>query len=193
MTTLQSLEEIRHGDTIHQSWKNGTLCYLGYRCVIVILALNSAATSTNLNTGDFMPALKNPKWEAFAQAVALNMPAAQAYREHVASDPDGPSLSIDPAASKLANDNKVATRIAELRKGVAEKVEKKFDMTKEKWLKRLDGIATKAEEAEDFSAATGALSQIGKASAFYAPEEVKHSGSIGLEVLSEAVAKVFGK
>ena len=140
-----------------------------------------------------MPALKNPKWEKFAQAVALNVPAAKAYRDHVASDPDGPPLSIDPAASKLANDNKVATRIEELRAKVAEKAEKKFDMTKEKWLERLATIAGKAEEVEDFSAATGALTQIGKAAAYYAPEEVKHSGSIGLENLSEAVAKVFGK
>lgn len=140
-----------------------------------------------------MPALKNPAYEAFAQDVALNMPAAQAYRKHVAEDPNGDSISIDPRASKLANDGKVKARIAELRAKVAERAEKKFDMTKESWLERLATIADKAEDAEDFSAATGALSQIGKAAAFYAPEEVKHSGSIGLENLSEAVAKVFGK
>ena len=140
-----------------------------------------------------MPALKNPKWEKFAQAVALNVPAAKAYRDHVASDPDGPSLSIDPAASKLANDNKVATRIAELRENVGKSAEKKFNLTKEAWLEELRDIATEARQAEDFSAATGALTQIGKAAAYYAPEEVKHSGSIGLENLSEAVAKVFGK
>ncbi len=140
-----------------------------------------------------MPALKNPRHEKFAQAVALNTPAAQAYREHVAANPDADSLSIDPAASKLANDNKVATRIAELREKVAEKAEKKFDMTKDKWLERLHGIATKAENVADFSAATGALREIGKGAAFYAPEEVKHSGTVGLEVLQEAVAKVFGR
>ena len=132
-----------------------------------------------------MPALKNPKHERFAQAVALNTPASQAYREHVASDPDGPSLSIDPAASKLANDNKVATRISELRKGVAEKVEKKFDMTKEVWLERLATIATKAEESEDFSAATGALSQIGKAAAFYAPEKIETEGTLEIVIRKE--------
>ena len=140
-----------------------------------------------------MPALKNPAYEAFAQDVALNMPAAQAYRKHVAEDPNGDPISIDPRASKLANDGKVKARIAELRAKVAERAEKKFDMTKESWLEELREIATEARQAEDFSAATGALSQIGKAAAFYAPEEVKHSGSIGLESLSEAVAKVFGK
>ena len=66
-------------------------------------------------------------------------------------------------------------------------------MTKDKWLERLHGIATKAEDVADFSAATGALREIGKGAAFYAPEEVKHSGTVGLEVLQEAVAKVFGR
>jgi hypothetical protein len=124
-----------------------------------------------------MPALKNPKWEAFAQAVALNMPAAQAYRDHVASDPDGPALSIDPAASKLANDNKVATRIEELRGKVAARVEKKFDMTKDKRLDELAAIAKESRETGDFSAATGALREIGKGAAFYAPEKVEHSAN----------------
>jgi hypothetical protein len=123
-----------------------------------------------------MPALKNPKHEAFAQAVALNVPAAQSYREHVASDPNGPALSIDPAASKLANDNKVATRIEELRAKVAQKANRAFDMTKDKWLERLAGIAEKAEDTGDFSAATGALREIGKGAGHYAPEKVEHSG-----------------
>lgn len=123
-----------------------------------------------------MPALKNIKHEAFAQAVALNTPAAQAYRAHVAEDPDGSPLSIDPRASKLANEVKVKARIEELRVKVAERADKKFDMTKEKWLERLARIAASAEESEDFSAATGALREIGKGAAFYAPEKVEHSG-----------------
>lgn len=136
-----------------------------------------------------MPALKNIKWEKFAQAVALNTPAAQAYR-------DGWNCSDATAETngpRLARDAQVTLRIAELREKVAEKAEKKFDMTKDKWLERLHGIATKAEDVADFSAATGALREIGKGAAFYAPEEVKHSGTVGLEVLQEAVAKVFGR
>ena len=136
-----------------------------------------------------MPALKNPKHERFAQKVALGASAAESYRQHW----DCSDATAETNGPKLARDAQVKLRIAELRKGVAEKVEKKFDMTKEVWLERLATIATKAEESEDFSAATGALSQIGKAAAFYAPEEVKHSGSVGIEVLSEAVSKVFGK
>lgn len=132
-----------------------------------------------------MPALKNIKHEAFAQAVALNMPAAQAYRAHVAADPDADPLSIDPAASKLAKDNKVATRIEELRVKVAERADRKFDMTKEKWLERLARIAASAEESEDFSAATGALREIGKGAAFYAPEKVESEGTLEIIIKRE--------
>ena len=123
-----------------------------------------------------MPALKNQKWEKFAQAIALGASAAWSYRQYVAEDPDGDPTSIDPRASKLAKDDKVKARIEELRNKVAVTAEKKFDMTKEKWLERLATIAGKAEEVEDFSAATGALTQIGKAAAYYAPEKVEHSG-----------------
>jgi len=123
-----------------------------------------------------MSALKNPKHEAFAQSVALNTPAAQAYRAHIAEDPDGSPLSIDPRASKLANDSKVKARIEELRAKVAAKADRKFDLSKEAWLERLARIAASAEESEDFSPATGALREIGKGAGHYAPEKVEHSG-----------------
>ena len=139
-----------------------------------------------------MPALKNPKHERFAQAVALNTPASQAYREHVSGGKCS-DRTAEVNGSALALSTEVALRIAELRESVGKTVEKKFNLTKESWLEELREIATEARMAEDFSAATGALSQIGKAAAFYAPEEVKHSGSVGIKVLSEAVAKVFGK
>ena len=138
-----------------------------------------------------MPALENPKYEAFAQDVALNVPAAQAYRAHVAKDPNGPALSIDPKASKLASDGKVKARIAELRKGVGEAADKKFDLTKDKWLHRLVTIADKAEDAEDFSAAQNALDKVGKASAWYAPEEV--NVTMGYEPPKKAMERLLGK
>lgn len=139
-----------------------------------------------------MPALKNPKHEKFAQAVALNVPASVAYTEHVSGGKCS-NRTAEVNGSALALSTELALRIAELREKVAEKAEKKFDLTKDKWLERLHGIATKAEDVADFSAATGALREIGKGAAFYAPEEVKHSGAVGLEVLQEAVAKVFGR
>lgn len=139
-----------------------------------------------------MASLKNSKWEKFAEAVALNMPASQAYAEYVSGGKCS-ERTAEVNGSNLALSTEVALRIAELRERVSDAADKKFDMTKEKWLERLEKIATKAEHSEDFSAATGALTQIGKAAAYYAPEEVKHSGSIGIENLEEAVAKVFGK
>jgi hypothetical protein len=78
--------------------------------------------------------------------------------------------------SKLTQDSEIALRIAELRGKVSERVEKKFDLTKDKWLDELAAIALEARETGDFSAATGALREIGKGAAFYAPEKVEHSG-----------------
>ena len=37
------------------------------------------------------------------------------------------------------------------------------------------------------------MKQIAAMCGWNEPEKIKHSGSVGLEVLSEAVAKVFGK
>jgi len=120
-----------------------------------------------------MPVLKNQKHERFAQAVALGMSAAKAYRQHVAEDPNGDPNAIDPAASRLSSDIKVSSRISELREKVAAKVESKFNMTKDKWLDELAAIAAEARQTGDFSAASGALAHIGKASAYFEPERHK--------------------
>ena len=140
-----------------------------------------------------MPVLKNAKHEAFAQAVALGMPASQAYVEHVSRDGKCSAGTAEVTGSRLQHDSKVSLRIAELRKGVSETVEKKFELTKSKWLDRLGGIAEKAETAEDYSAATGALREIGKASAYYEPESVNVnvSGSISIDGLDDIVRQVF--
>lgn len=139
-----------------------------------------------------MPALKNQKHEAFAQAVALGMPASQAYAQCVSGWKCSEGTA-EVTGCRLSKDSKVALRIAELRKSVGEAADKKFGLTKEKWLNRLVTIADKAEEAEDFSAAQNALDKVGKASAWYAPEEVKHSGSVEIPGLSEAIAATFGR
>ena len=139
-----------------------------------------------------MPALKNQKHEAFAQAVALGMPASQAYAQHVSGGKCSEGTA-EVTGCRMSKDSKVALRIAELRKSVGEAADKKFGLTKEKWLDRLVTIADKAEDAEDFSAAQNALDKVGKASAWYAPEEVKHSGSVEIPGLSEAIAATFGR
>ena len=123
-----------------------------------------------------MSALKNPRHEAFAQAVALNAPASQAYREHVSGGKCS-DRTAEVEGSKLANNPETALRIEELRVKVAAKADRKFDLSKEAWLERLARIAASAEESEDFSAATGALREIGKGAGHYAPEKVEHSGA----------------
>jgi hypothetical protein len=120
-----------------------------------------------------MPALKNLKHEAFAQAVALSTPAAKAYRDGWNCTPE----SAETAGPRLANRVEVMSRIEELRAKVAEKADRKFDMSKDKWLERLARIAASAEEVADFSAATGALREIGRGAGHYAPEKVEHSGA----------------
>lgn len=117
-----------------------------------------------------MAALNNKKHEAFAQAVALGMPQSQAYLEHVSGGKCS-EATAEVTGCTLAKESKVALRIAELRKSVQERVEKKFGLTREKWLERLEGVASKAEDVEDYSAATRALSELGKASAWYEPEK----------------------
>jgi hypothetical protein len=119
-----------------------------------------------------MPALKNPKHEAFAQAVALNMPASQAYAEYVSGGKCSESTA-ETTGPKLAKESQIALRIVELRGRVSDRIEKKFDMTKDKWLDELAAIAKESRETGDFSAATGALREIGKGAAFYEPE--RHS------------------
>lgn len=118
-----------------------------------------------------MPVLKNQKYERFAQAVALGMSAANAYKEHVSAKCS--ESTAETTGPKLARDSQIALRITELRSKVADRVEKKFAMTKDKWLDKLAAIANDAHQSGDFSAASGALAHIGKASAYFEPERHK--------------------
>lgn len=126
-----------------------------------------------------MPALKNQKHEEFAEAVALGMPASQAYFEKVSGGKCS-EATAETTGPKLARESQVALRIAELRKGVSDSIEKKFALTRETWLERLEGIATKAEADEEYNAATSALREVGKAAGWYEPEKVELTGDAKL-------------
>jgi phage terminase small subunit len=119
-----------------------------------------------------MPVLENPKWEKFAQAVALGMNATEAYRQHVSRGKCA-NTTAEVEGCKMSKSPKIAQRILELREKVAAKVESKFAMTKDKWLDELAAIAAEARQTGDFSAASGALAHIGKASAYFEPERHK--------------------
>lgn len=116
-----------------------------------------------------MPVLKNPKHEAFAQAVALGAKQSRAYRKHVGKKCS--AKTADEEGCKLAKSPKVLPRIEELRGRVAAKADAKFDMTKDSWLDELRQIANEARRCEDFSAASSALAHIGKACSFFDPEK----------------------
>lgn len=117
-----------------------------------------------------MPALEKPSYERFAQAIALGMPASQAYKQHVSGGKCS-DRTAEVNGSSLALSTEVALRIEELRGKVAEKAEKKFSMTRDKWLDELAAIASEARQSGDFSAASGALAHIGKASSYFEPEK----------------------
>lgn len=131
-----------------------------------------------------MPVLKNQKHERFAQAVALGMPASQAYKQHVSGGKCS-DRTAEVNGSSLALSTEVALRIEELRGKVAEKAEKKFSTTRDKWLDELAAIASEARQSGDFSAATGALTQLGKASAYYAAEKVEATGQLQIVIRKE--------
>jgi len=118
-----------------------------------------------------MAALQNKKHEAFAQAVALGMPASQAYADCVSGGKCS-EATAEVTGCRLCKESKVALRIAELKSKVSDAADKKFDLTKDKWLGRLACIARKAEDSDDFSAATNALDKIGKAGGWYEAEKV---------------------
>lgn len=150
-----------------------------------------------------MPALKNPRHEKFAQAVATESSAAEAYREIWGCSPE----SAETAGPRLAREIQVLSRISELRKEASDA----SSLTRAgmvQWLERI--IKAKPSEASDDSdicetvmtkmgpftqlcPKMGAAEKLIKMAGWNSPEEVKHSGNIGLEVLSDAVAQVFGK
>lgn len=131
-----------------------------------------------------MPALEKPSYERFAQAIALGMPASQAYKQHVSGGKCS-DRTAEVNGSSLALSTEVSLRIEELRGKVAEKAEKKFSMTRDKWLDELAAIASEARQSGDFSAATGALTQLGKASAYYAAEKVEATGQLQIVIRKE--------
>jgi len=123
---------------------------------------------------------RNPGVPDFIQAVAFGMSYAQAYQKHISKGKCS-DITANVNGSKLANETDIQLAIIEARKQVAEKAEKRFDLSKDKWLDRMMGIADKAEEAEDFAAAKGALAEVGKACDYYAAIKVEHEHSGTIE------------
>lgn len=82
-----------------------------------------------------MPALKNSKWEKFAQAIANGSTGVQAYRDEVAIGCTT-KTAIEQGCRLLADRN-VAARVAELQKLANDTLEKRLGWNKEKALSYL--------------------------------------------------------
>lgn len=79
-----------------------------------------------------MPALKNPKHEKFAQAVANGSTGVQAYKDQVSEGCT--TMSAMTQASRLLADVKISSRVAELQKLANDTLEKRLGWNKEKAL-----------------------------------------------------------
>lgn len=157
-----------------------------------------------------MPALKHPPHEAFAQAVANGATGVQAYRDEVAQGCT--TKTAIEAACRLLADCNIAARVEELQKLAETTLEKRLGWNKEKALTYLVEIletpvgevdrnhrlAQEVKDTEDGSqiklpSKADAMKQIAAMTGWNSPTEVKHSGTVGLEGLTEAVAAVFRK
>ena len=130
-----------------------------------------------------MPSLKNPRHEAFAQAVSKGTKGAAAYRKHVSGGKCSDRTAEVAASVLLKEGTEVALRVAELKQRSSDVAERHFDFSRERWLARLLGIAEKAEAAHDFAAARGCLREIGLAMpGWYSPEKQRHDGKLEIVI-----------
>jgi hypothetical protein len=126
------------------------------------------------------------KQEAFAQAIADGLGQADAYR--VAYDAEGmKDNTIYPLASKLMNNSKVATRIAELKSMV---VEKQL-WTREMSVKGLIQAYRIAQEAKTSTGMTAAVKELNVMHGFNEPTKLSITGSMIQRIQREVIDDNF--
>ena len=112
------------------------------------------------------------KQEAFAQAVASGMSQSDAYRSSYDVGVDTLDASVWEQASCIANDLKVASRIALLKDEIA---------AQSLWT-RLDSVKVLKSIADDGSARhgdkTGAVKVLNEMHGYNAPVKIEHSGDV---------------
>lgn len=99
-----------------------------------------------------------PKQEAFAIAYVETGNASEAYRRSYSASKMKPE-TVNRNAKVLIDNDKIATRVAEIRKPVVIAAQ----ITLDSHLKRLDALSIAAEESGQFSAAISAEIARGKA------------------------------
>ena len=126
-----------------------------------------------------MARLLTDKQEAFAKHFAEHGDASKAYRECYDVKPSTKPNTIWRAAHAIADNPKVAARIAELRKPAADAV----TLTLEEHLRELASIRDMAKNAGQFAAASSAEMSRGKAAGLYV-ERKRLEGALGITVES---------
>jgi len=122
------------------------------------------------------------KQEAFAQAIADGLGQADAYR--MAYDAEGmKDVTLYPLASKLMNNNKVATRVAELKSQV---VEKQL-WTREMSVKGLIQAYRIAQEAKTSTGMTAAVKELNVMHGFNEPTKLSITGSMIQRIQREVI------
>lgn len=117
-----------------------------------------------------MPALDNPRHEAFCLARVKKEPASTAYVT-------AGFQRNDSNAARLNRNERIKARIKELHQAPVDE----FTMSRVEWLESFRRIAVKAEKAGDFAAARASLREIGLATAtFYNPNG--EQGAAGLKI-----------
>ena len=105
----------------------------------------------------------NPQQERFAQEVVSGKSQSDAYRVAYPRSIKWKVETVQQAASRLIANNKVYTRVEELRMPILKKV----GLTLEDHLTKLADLRDKAENEGKFSAAIAAETNRGKAAGLY--------------------------
>jgi hypothetical protein len=110
------------------------------------MSASKKRVSPNTKKARKSPAHKGPKpltakQEAFAHHYAVNGSATAAYRHAYGAKSDWTEEGVRSAASKVAGNDSVVTRVAELRAIHVTKLNKKFEITSERVAQELAGIA----------------------------------------------------
>ena len=122
------------------------------------------------------------KQELFAQCIADGMGQADAYR--TAYDAEGmKDITLYPLASKLMNNSKVATRVAELKSQV---VEKQL-WTREMSVKGLIQAYRIAQDAKTSTGMTAAVKELNVMHGFNEPTKLSITGSMIQRIQREVI------
>ena len=119
-----------------------------------------------------MPALKNPRWEAFAQAIVAGLASERPNKKNTAKaaylavgySPSSDHAAEVAASRLLRNVEPVVERIRELQANALARVDRKLDISRERIGRNLDEasrMARNQEKTSDIIAAETARSRRG--------------------------------